>query len=130
MRDIDDWINRIMKDFFGGDIDELPYGGYKYRDTYKKPQEPGVALFEKDVNIFYDDEHIYITADLKVPDEDMKVTPMENGILMEFMKEGSWRRRTLKIPRKANPSSAQITYVNGILDITLDIEEEEVEDEL
>ena len=113
-----DILRRLMESFFGNNNFT---GGIKFIDSDNR-RIPNYSNRD-DIDIHTDNEHIYITAELRVPDEDMKVTPQKNGIIIEAMIDGSWRRWPIQIPSACNPKSAKITYVNGVLDVTLDIVE-------
>ena len=115
-----DILNKIMNNFFGNDNFT---GGYKFSDKSYKHKQQDNNYISEDVSIFQDDKHIYITAELRVPDEDMKITPQKDGLIIEAMLDGSWRRWKINIPSTCIPKSAKITYVNGVLDVTLDIVE-------
>jgi len=109
MRDFDeiDRIFRIVDEMFSRGFS----GGYtksNYTDTTGH------------VDINEDDDHIYLTLEIKVANEDLEVKPSEYDISLEIMSEGSWRKKTFRLPCKVKPETAIITFNNYILDITLD----------
>ena len=109
-----DILRKLMQSFFGNYDDEFA-GGIKFSDSSVNYSN------RDDMDIFSDDNHIYITAELRVPDEDMKITPEKDGLIIEVMQDGSWRRfKKIPISSICNPKSARITYKNGILDVVLE----------
>lgn len=96
-------------------------GGY-IRRNYSRPQQKYNEEEEnKIIDISEDDEHIYATIQLTgVRDDDLNVIPSENSISIEFKIDGSWYRRTFKLPSRIDPITSQISYKNFILDVVLD----------
>ena len=122
MRDWDDifrMIDEIMNSSYTG--------GFKFRDD---SDDDVYNYSDKGIDIQVDDKHIYITAEIRVPDEDIDVTPHEYNLTMQFMKDGAWRKRIIQLPKRVNPKTAKISFNNCILDVSLEIvEEEEIENE-
>ena len=72
------------------------------------------------LDIQEDDKHIYISAEIKVRDEDISVIPNEDSISFEIMTDGRWSKKTLNLPCKVKPKSAKISFKNYVLDVELE----------
>lgn len=110
MNDIDeedDPFFKILNRIFGG----LDYGGYKYSE--RNGYSNGF------VDIFEDEDYLYITAEIKVRDEDLEVKPEEDRLIVEIMSSGKWTRRNIGLPYIVIPESAKITFNRGVLDVKL-----------
>jgi HSP20 family molecular chaperone IbpA len=108
MRDIDeiDKLFKMMEDM----MDHSFYGGYSQNRGSNK----------KDIEIFEDDKHLYITIELRGVDEkNLVVTPSENSIVLEIMYDNSWIKREYTLPSKINPKKSKIKFNNCILDMEL-----------
>ncbi len=76
------------------------------------------------LDIFEDDDYIYITLELNVQEEDIEVEAQHTKVVLEIMSEGKWSKKGINLPSIVNPKTAKISYNRGILDIEL----EKVED--
>ena len=102
-----DIIEKMISNFFGNASLGI------HRDEYSTSQSD-------DVDIFEDEKKIYITVELKLDDEDINVTPQKDGILLEVMYGGRWRKWKINIPTECRPESAKISFNNCVLDIELE----------
>jgi HSP20 family molecular chaperone IbpA len=118
MRDFDEFDDMFKK--IQEMMDREFTGGYKNSNIRSK---------DYDVDIQEDDDHIYITMEIKVREEDLTVTPKEDMIVLEFMDSGSWNKKTIKLSSKIDPKKAKITFNNCILDIQLCKVKEEVKND-
>jgi len=106
--DEDDPFSRILNRIFGG----MDYGAYKYSE--KNGFSNGF------VDIFEDEDHLYITAEIKVQDEDLEVKPREDAIVIEIMSKGRWIRKSIGLPHSIIPDTAEIKFNGGVLDIKVE----------
>ena len=102
MREFDE-IDRFFK-ALEGMMDGNFTGGYGI------PPESHERIDSSDrgVDIFEDEENIYITLELRVPDDDLKVIPKEEELSIEIMSDGIWKKKSFKLPTKVDPKTAKI----------------------
>lgn len=104
--DLFDTLDRIMRNEFSGGV---------MRRTYQPSDKD-----EPTIDVTEDNEHIYITIDLKnVEEENLKITPEQDYISLQMMYDGTWSHRKFRLPAPVDPISAEINYKNYILDIVL-----------
>ena len=115
--DFDWWIRKINEMF-----DSTNYGGY-----LKDNDDTVYNYKDKGIDIQIDDDYIYITVETKSNENDLKVTPKDEHLTVEYVVNGSWLRRNIPLPKKVVPDTAKITFVNntGILDVSLEIDKNE-----
>lgn len=104
-----------------------------YTDGYYKKSSPRFNEYNPEVysdpytTIYQDENNIYITIEMRsVNEDDIHITPHESGVKIEMMENGRWRNIDLDLPFKLNPDSSSVTFINGILDITLGKNNEEI----
>jgi len=110
MRDADDFINNIIREFFndgpmGGAIktNEDHYGRRYYNDTSD--------------HITEDDEYIYICFELKKNKEDYEVIAREEVVVIHLITSND--QIVYRLPCKVDPKSMEYTHNNYVMDITL-----------
>jgi len=115
MREIDEiddifkLMDRLIKNSFSG--------GYasRYRPNYNEDN-----YISDTTCIFNYEDTISLSIELKnLNNEDLKVTPNENGLIIEAFLDGEWIRKSIKFPEKVDPKSAKISFNNFILDVEL-----------
>jgi len=108
MFDIDDFddifrnVERIIEDSYTG--------GYSRQSRQ----------INRMIDVLEDDDHIYITAEIRIPEEDISVEVEEMHIIFNVMDDGAWQRKIQHLPCKVNKDTAKITYNNCIIDIILE----------
>jgi HSP20 family molecular chaperone IbpA len=114
MKDIDeiDRMFRMLRDMMDGEFS----GGYYNRDINERPH----SSYNDKADIQEDENSIYITLELRVQEEDIQVTALEDKLVVEVMLEGAWKRNNLKLPSLVNPKSMVTSFNNYVLDIKLD----------
>jgi len=118
MKDIDeiDRMFRMLRDMMDGGFS----GGYYSRDINERPH----SSYNDKADIQEDENSIYITLELRVQEEDIQVTALEDKLVVEVMLEGAWKRNNLKLPSLVNPKSMVTSFNNYVLDIKLDKQKE------
>ena len=106
----DDPFFRILDRLFGG----MDYGGYKYSE--EKGYSNGF------VDIFEDEDYLYITAEIKVRNEDLEVKPEKDRLSLEIMSNGRWSRKSMSLPCIVKPETAKVTFNGFVLDVKLEKE--------
>jgi len=121
---IDDWWIDKLNDIFN-DMGDFSGGYYSNRGN-SNSEENLYNYSDRGIDIQIDDNRIYITVEMKVRENDIKVKPQETNLIVEYLKDGSWIRKNIILPRKVKPKTAKISYldVTGILDVTLEIDED------
>jgi len=109
MRDVDNWINDIIRDFFG----EVYTGG-----AIKTNRNIGRRYYDKSDNVVEDDKRIYITFELRVGDDDFEVIAREDVIIIYLITTNE--QIVYKLPNKIEPKSMAYTHNNYVLDIVLE----------
>ncbi len=114
MRDIDE-IERMFRM-----IKEMTEGGFSGGYNTERPYNN----YNDKADIQENVDKIYITLELRVQEEDIQVTPLEDKIVIEVMINGSWTRNNIRLPSLVDPKSAKITFNNCILDMELNKKKE------
>jgi len=89
-------------------------GGYR-RDSNRQRSD------NSDIDILEDENHIYITIELReLQESDINVTIEDDLLVLQLLMEGSWYRKSLRLPKQVNPKSMKVLFNNGIMDIELE----------
>jgi HSP20 family molecular chaperone IbpA len=93
-------------------------GGYMSSSGYKRDTEKDYS--DGDMDMFTDDENVYITMDLNpLTEEEISVEVTRTHLRIGLLKEGNTYSKSFRFPVPVIPKSMKKTFVNSVLDITL-----------
>jgi len=114
MRDADDWINSIIRDFFG----DGPIGG-----AIKRGHTSSRRYYDNSDDIMEDEDNVYISFELKYNKDDYQVIPREEVVIIYLITTND--QIVYRLPCKVEPDSIKYTHENYVMDITLKKKKEE-----
>jgi len=115
-----DQIDDMIEEEFSGAVMNKDQYSYRKKHSYT----------DNLMDIFVDNGKIYITVDLTdINEEDLEIEMTETHLSLSLLADKKVHNKSFDLPKKVNPKSMKKTFVRGILDIVVDINEEEEEDE-
>jgi len=119
MQDADDWINGIIRDFFG----DGPIGG-----AIKRGHKSSRRYYDNSDDIMEDEDEVYISFELRYNDDDYEIIPRDEVVIIYLITAND--QIVYRLPCKVDPKSMKYTHNNYVMDIVLKkVKEEKIDDD-